>query len=36
MPKQLIVTCDDFGVDVAVNEAVEQAFTDGILTCGAA
>ena len=33
MPKQLIVTCDDFGVDVAVNEAVEQAFTSGILTC---
>ena len=32
MPKQLIVTCDDFGVDVAVNEAVEQAFTNGILT----
>jgi hopanoid biosynthesis associated protein HpnK len=32
MPKKLIVTCDDFGVDVAVNEAVEQAFTNGILT----
>jgi hopanoid biosynthesis associated protein HpnK len=31
--KRLIVTCDDFGVDVAVNEAVEQAFTGGILTC---
>ncbi|HTJ62338.1 MAG TPA: hopanoid biosynthesis-associated protein HpnK [Alphaproteobacteria bacterium] len=31
--KKLIVTCDDFGADIAVNEAVEQAFTDGILTC---
>ncbi len=30
--KQLIVTADDFGVDIAVNEAVEQAFTEGILT----
>jgi hopanoid biosynthesis associated protein HpnK len=31
--KRLIVTADDFGMDVAVNEAVEQAFNDGILTC---
>jgi len=31
--RQLVVTADDFGVDVAVNEAVEQAFTDGVLTC---
>lgn len=31
--KRLIVTADDFGVDVAVNEAVEQAFTGGVLTC---
>jgi hopanoid biosynthesis associated protein HpnK len=29
----LIVTADDFGVDVAVNEAVELAFKEGILTC---
>ncbi|MBV8971490.1 MAG: hopanoid biosynthesis-associated protein HpnK [Sphingomonadaceae bacterium] len=28
----LVVTADDFGNDVAVNEAVEQAHTDGILT----
>jgi len=32
-PRRLIVTADDFGVDIAVNEAVEQAFTNGILTC---
>lgn len=30
--RQLIVTADDFGVDVRVNEAVERAFLDGILT----
>ena len=30
--RQLIVTADDFGVDIKVNEAVERAFTDGILT----
>lgn len=30
--RHLIVTADDFGVDVRVNEAVEQAFTQGILT----
>ena len=30
--KRLIVCADDFGRDVAVNEAVEQAHRDGILT----
>ena len=30
--KQLIVCADDFGRDIAVNEAVEQAHRDGILT----
>lgn len=30
--KQLIVTADDFGLSVPVNEAVEQAHTQGILT----
>ncbi len=30
--KQLVVTADDFGNDVAVNEAVEIAHRDGILT----
>ena len=30
--KRLIVTADDFGRSTAVNEAVEQAFTNGILT----
>ncbi len=30
--KQLIVTADDFGADIAVNEAVEIAWRDGILT----
>jgi hopanoid biosynthesis associated protein HpnK len=30
--KRLIVTADDFGADVAVNEAVERAHVDGILT----
>jgi len=30
--KQLIVTADDFGRSVAANEAVEEAFKDGILT----
>ncbi|MGN6374495.1 MAG: hopanoid biosynthesis-associated protein HpnK [Sphingomonas sp.] len=29
---QLVVTADDFGADEAVNEAVEQAHRDGILT----
>ncbi len=30
--RQLIVTADDFGADEAVNEAVERAHVDGILT----
>ncbi|MBU6267721.1 MAG: hopanoid biosynthesis-associated protein HpnK [Sphingomonadales bacterium] len=30
--KQLIVTTDDFGMSLEVNEAVEQAHRDGILT----
>ena len=33
MDKRLIVTADDFGMNLAVNEAVEKAFNDGILTC---
>ncbi len=32
MPKQLIVTADDFGVAVPVNEAVELGHRNGILT----
>jgi hopanoid biosynthesis associated protein HpnK len=32
MPKFLIVTADDFGLHTAVNEAVEQAHREGILT----
>lgn len=32
MARRLIVTADDFGADVAVNEAVERAHTQGILT----
>ncbi len=31
-PKRLIVTADDFGLSEAVNEAVERAHRDGILT----
>jgi chitin disaccharide deacetylase len=31
--KRLIVTADDFGRDVAINEAVEVAHRGGILTC---
>lgn len=30
--KRLIVTADDFGLSPAVNQAIEQAFTQGILT----
>ncbi|TXN31659.1 ChbG/HpnK family deacetylase, partial [Methylobacterium sp. WL19] len=30
--KRLIVTADDFGLSLAVNEAVEQAHREGILT----
>ena len=32
MAKQLVVTADDFGLSLEVNEAVEQAHRDGILT----
>jgi hopanoid biosynthesis associated protein HpnK len=32
MPKFLIVTADDFGLHTAVNDAVEQAHRNGILT----
>lgn len=31
--RRLIVTADDFGRDVAVNEAVEEAHRSGILSC---
>jgi len=31
--KRLIVTADDFGLSVSVNEAVEDAHRNGILTC---
>ena len=31
--RRLIVCADDFGRDVAINEAVEAAHRDGILTC---
>ncbi|NBC37854.1 hopanoid biosynthesis-associated protein HpnK [Novosphingobium sp. FSY-8] len=31
-PKRLIITADDFGADISVNEAVERAHTQGILT----
>jgi hopanoid biosynthesis associated protein HpnK len=31
--RRLIVCADDFGRDVAVNEAIERACRDGILTC---
>lgn len=30
--RELIITADDFGADVAVNEAVEMAHRDGVLT----
>lgn len=30
--KRLIITADDFGADLAVNEAVEQAHREGVLT----
>jgi hopanoid biosynthesis associated protein HpnK len=32
MSKRAIFTADDFGLDIAVNEAVERAHRDGILT----
>jgi len=31
--KRLIVCADDYGLDIAVNEAVEAAHRDGVLTC---
>src|SRR5262249_57191763 len=31
--KRLVVTADDFGLGVDVNEAVRRAHRDGILTC---
>ena len=31
--RSLIVTADDFGASLAVNEGVERAHSDGILTC---
>lgn len=33
MNRRLIVTADDFGMSLEVNEAVEQAHREGILTC---
>ena len=33
MSKRLIVTADDFGMSLAVNEAVEEAHRNGVLTC---
>ena len=30
--KRLIITADDFGLSPAVNQAIEQAYTEGILT----
>ncbi len=32
-PRRLIVCADDFGRDIAINEAVEAACRDGILSC---
>jgi hopanoid biosynthesis associated protein HpnK len=31
--KQLIITSDDFGLSSGVNQAVEQAWREGVLTC---
>jgi hopanoid biosynthesis associated protein HpnK len=33
VPRTLIVTADDFGRDLAFNEAIERSHRDGILTC---
>jgi hopanoid biosynthesis associated protein HpnK len=33
MTRRLIITADDFGMSLEVNEAVEAAHRDGILTC---
>jgi len=32
MIRHVIITADDFGLDVAINEAVERGFTEGVLT----
>ena len=32
-PTQLIITADDFGLSLEINEAVEQAHREGVLTC---
>lgn len=31
-PRRIVFNADDFGLDVAVNEAVESAFRNGLLT----
>jgi hopanoid biosynthesis associated protein HpnK len=33
LKRRLIITADDFGLSVEVNEAVEQAHREGVLTC---
>ena len=33
MSKRLIITADDFGMSIEVNEAVEEAHRNGVLTC---
>ena len=33
MTRRLIVTADDFGMSMEVNDAVEEAYRNGILTC---
>ena len=33
MKRRLIITADDFGMSLEVNEAVEEAHRDGVLTC---
>ena len=32
MIRHVIITADDFGLDLAINEAVERGFTEGVLT----
>ncbi|HXY21296.1 MAG TPA: ChbG/HpnK family deacetylase, partial [Burkholderiaceae bacterium] len=32
MAPHVIITADDFGLDLAINEAVEKSFRNGILT----
>lgn len=31
--KQILVTADDFGLDEAINEAVERGYCEGVLSC---